>query len=354
MDRPAVRARLAAVVGALLVLAACGTGTGDPDPPPSSTASPGARESVVWATTGAVSGVSGGKVHVLGAGVIGEVSWTPDGTKAALVAGDPFGSADVELLVWEPATARTGRVPCAGCDGAGIVGDEVRTVSGTTIRRFALADLTERPAITVTADLVGELGHSSVIAAAPGLTVLEYAEGASAYGGPVSLIGVDDGGADRWHYGRDDHNLPVLIAALRAGAGKLAYVTGTRAGCAQEWFHLTVLDLETGLPAVTPAHPDDGRPIADLWWRGDELFVVVSSNWADCEEGVDPMLHTALVDGEWVDRINEGTRVARTLPDGATVHVNDRFVLLLTEPGGAPVSLATDVRQVWTPSAPRR
>ncbi|MBM7775744.1 hypothetical protein JOD54_005948 [Actinokineospora baliensis] len=298
---------------------------------------------------------------------MGGFAWSTDGRVAVgVVAPDPEVPAVAELVSWQPESGDLRRVPCPGCAGAALTGDEVRTISSRVVHRYGVRDLVERGTMPVSLDYPADLPHwtpeeierlfpPEVIAATEHTTVVKYSPAPGSQGGPDVAVGFGEDGRTAWRY-ESAGTMPFSDISVNEAKDLVAFNDGAQWGCDDSSSHPTVLDIDTGsaraipgLPEIDPGHTG----VADVWWNGDELVVLVLT--ARCEGESDPRVLT--LGGEsWQVRTADSDRAARVLPSGATLRAfaDGRAVLKPADAGAPPIELGGGVYRHWTPMLAER
>ncbi|GLZ38929.1 hypothetical protein [Actinokineospora sp. NBRC 105648] len=342
--------RLRATLCCLVLLAGCDSPVAAPAPPP---------HALLWSNADSVFALDGDQPHRLGTFVIGTVGWSADGrTAAAIIAEDRERPSD--LVVWS-AGAPERRTGCAGCNGAVITGDEVRTAVESGIRRFALSDLAPRATIDSTPPMPSEVlefpdpvdrdTYPVVVAATPERTTLSHL--VTAY--PVLLAyvyAVDESGAVVWRHDVDG-DVPPRDLQADATATRLAFSQGRSQGDCGFESETVVLDLASGAAVVWPSEelPGMNTELLDLWWNGPDLVATHGSH-ADAGEGCGGMRYsTSLLSGGQWQKVGKTDQyyLLRVLPSGARVALDVVDGLTITENGTRRV-LADHGSAVWTPT----
>lgn len=363
------------LLGAVTLLAACSPAP-QPAPPPTSASTPvtttpptgpserpSFAQSVVWTTGEGVFVQSRYASRPIGARTVDGFSWSADGRLAAGVVEPAIASQGRQLALWDPDADGVETVKCPQCQGATIIGDEVRTAEGNTIHRYAVPDLAPLGDIPIAVkpadqDIPGIPIPPTVIGATAEFTIVKHAPSAGPKGGPEFILAVDATGAVRWEHPVEG-NLAVISTALDPTGTQLAFPIGTHFNCSSMNTRIVVLDLVTGRTAHLPEQPrpDTGNTVVtDVWWNGQELVVPTATTpptpEADC--GVRSTLRLSVLAGrQWRTAPDDkAARALRVLPSGDRVRLTAEGTLELDKSGTREV-LGTGVGQLWSPPAPK-
>lgn len=281
--------------------------------------------SLVWRSEEGVVGWTDNRLVAFGGTAVGEFAWTPGGDVAVGV----VAAGDGELVRWQPSTAALRTVACGGCSGAAVVGDEVRTTTGGTVRRFALPDLAAREPVDIAS---ASDSPAEVLAATTDLTVVKRGE---------VLVGVENSGTVRWDYAAAGAIAPHV--AIHPTGEEMAFAEVVASKCTPEHSEVTVLELATGRTRLMPRPVySEEIVVRDLWWNGTDLVAPMA---LDCGGHLEHKMHF-LVKGRWDRSYKPGDDVAfRTLPTGQVIRLSTRGEL--TRDG---TLLGSGVTRLWSPT----
>lgn len=324
--RRQARARCAAGLVVVLVLAACGAGeltvasrtatpgtaAPDPDPTTGATASPGptiepsatpvvaetdraARVQAAYRADDLLWELDGGPDPVeVGSGIgVGQVTWVGV-DRTMLISGSD------ELRLWRPDTGEIARVDCDSCYEV-VAGDDVYAIDRSGVLKvYDVADLRERRVIehALPETDADSLTGPSPLAQRNGLLYVVLANGPSAYGGPQQIWTVDTTtGASRFVL-ETGANIGIHLHAVSPGGRLLALGgLGARSGYCSHWESVALLDLDTGelrdmaFMEGDPTVFEGELRVHDLFWSGATLFAAAWRLDRDCETEIGPSLY---------------------------------------------------------------